>query len=68
MKKNSALMLLLALVVSLASCGNASENANNSPLPPDESLQSDYNFLLAEKKLYNQSMMQFEQKEIRCFP
>lgn len=50
MKKISALMLLLAIVVSLASCGNASESANNSPLPPDEALQSDYNFLLAEKE------------------
>jgi len=50
MKKISALMLLLAIVVSLAGCGNASDSANNSPLPPDEALQSDYNFLLAEKE------------------
>ena len=49
-KKISALMLLLVIVVSLASCGNASGSANNSPLPPDEALQSDYNFLLAEKE------------------
>ena len=50
MKKISVFILLLAIVASLASCGNASESANNSPLPPDEALQSDYNSLLAEKE------------------
>lgn len=50
MKKISTLMLVLVIMVSLAGCGNVSEGANNSPLLPNEDLQSDYNFLLAEKE------------------
>lgn len=50
MKKNNALMLILVIMASLAGCGNVSEGANNSPLLPNEALQSDYNFLLAEKE------------------
>lgn len=50
MKRISALMLILIIMVSLAGCGNVLEGANNSPLLPNEALQSDYNFLLAEKE------------------